>query len=185
VLVNYGSGNPTHDNDFMEAAPSLVRMLATHPGMRLRIMGQLSLPLAFAPCSERIERYPLMPFANYFALLAESNITIAPLRPLKFNDAKSNIKFLEAAILGLPIICSPRAHYALVVRLGENGMLAERDEAWFAALLALASDGSLRRRIGRRALISVGSRYSLGTVARTQVLPLLQTLATNSTSHNV
>ena len=173
ILVTYGSGTKTHDADFREAAPALLRALRVRPNLRLRIVGELRLPDDFASVSAQVEQLPPVPFARYMALLAESDIGIAPLEATLFNDAKSNIKFLESAVLGVPSVCSPRAHFTDVVRDGENGLLADGEDAWFSALCRLADDAVLRARMGEAALQTALARYAPDAVARTQMPPLL------------
>ena len=139
VLITYGSGTKTHDADFRQAAPALLRLMHARPTLRLRIVGELSLPEDFTVMDARIERLPPVPYARYLTLLGQSDINIAPLEPSVFNDAKSNIKFLEAAILGIATVASPRAQFAAVMRDGETGFLADDEQAWYAALDALAA----------------------------------------------
>ncbi len=173
LRVTYGSGTKTHDADFREAAPALLGLLQAYPDIHLRVVGELTLPPGFQAFGDRVERLPPSPYPRYLQLLAESDISIAPLEATPFNDAKSNIKFLEAAILGVPSVCSPRAHFADIMRHGVNGMLAEGEAAWFAALAALADDAALRARLGRAALDDTLARYDPQAIARTQVAPLL------------
>ena len=173
VLITYGSGTKTHDADFREAAPALLRLLREWPDTRLRIVGELNLTPGFDLFGERVQKLPPTPYAHYLRLLADSDISIAPLEPTIFNDAKSNIKFLEAAILGVPSVCSPRSHFTDVIVDGENGMLAADETAWFATLSALAGDADLRRRIGQAALTTTLARYDPAAVAHAQVAPLL------------
>ena len=173
VLVTYGSGTKTHDADFRQAAPALLRALQARPNLRLRIVGELTVPADFTTVAAQTEQLPPVPFARYMALLAESDIGIAPLEPTLFNDAKSNIKFLEAAVLGLPSVCSPRAHFTEAVRHGENGLLADTEDAWFGALCRLADDAGLRSRLGQAALQTALDRYAPDAVAHAQLAPLL------------
>ncbi len=173
VLVTYGSGTKTHNADFRQAAPALLRLLQEFPQTRLRIVGELTLPEEFAAFGERVQRLPPTPFPRYLALLAESDINLAPLEPTLFNDAKSNIKFLEGAILGLPSVCSPRAHFTDVIRHGENGLLAESEQEWFESLAALVRDAALRTRLGEAALQTALQHYDPYAIANTQLAPLL------------
>jgi len=172
-LITYGSGTKTHNADFLEAAPALLRVLQTRMDVKLRIVGELTLPETFAAIAERIERLPPMPFTQYLACLAESDVSIAPLENTPFNDAKSNIKFLEAAILGIPSVCSPRAHFRDVIADGTNALLAESEQSWFAALTALLDDPERRARIGAAALQTALSRYAPDALAHAQMPPLL------------
>src|SRR5208282_4721991 len=125
IVIAYGSGTKTHDADFREAAPALLRLLRSRADVRLRIVGELNLPPGFEVFGARVEWLAPVPYARFMQLLAESDINIAPLEPTLFNDAKSNIKFLEAAILGVPSVCSPRANFTAVMQDGGNGLLAE------------------------------------------------------------
>ncbi len=173
VVITYGSGTKTHDTDFRQAAPALLRLLQARPDITLRIVGVLTLPTSFDAVAAQVERVPPVPYARYLALLGDSDISIAPLEPSVFNDAKSNIKFLEAAIVGVPSVCSPRAQFRAVMRDGENGFLADDDEAWFAALSTLADDGTRRMRLGQTALADAMRRYAPAAIARDQVAPLI------------
>jgi glycosyltransferase involved in cell wall biosynthesis len=178
VVMTYGSGTRTHDADFAAAAPGLLAALRARPQLRLRIVGELNLPADFAPFDDRIERVSKTHYAAYLAWLAKSDISIAPLEDTVFNDAKSNIKFLEAAVLGVASVCSPRATFRTIVTHGVNGMLAEGADAWEKALLALTDDAALRKRLGEAARASVLAQYAPEAVAQGQVAPLLAGLET-------
>ncbi|GAC1342130.1 MAG: hypothetical protein NVSMB18_15620 [Acetobacteraceae bacterium] len=173
VMIAYGSGTKTHDVDFTLAAPALARVMAARFEVSLRLVGELALPAALESFAARIERLPPTGYARYLALLAEADIAIAPLDASDFNDAKSNIKFIEAAILARPSVCSARASFRDVIGDGENGFLAEDDAGWERALLALIGSPELRHRIGRAALATVLGRYAPAAVAETQLAPLV------------
>jgi glycosyltransferase involved in cell wall biosynthesis len=76
-------------------------------------------------------------------------------------DDPFGIVVLEAAASGLPIVASPFAGATTdVVRDGVNGFVAEPDDtaAWARALVALARDPELRRRLGEAAHDAVRDR---------------------------
>ncbi len=172
VVIAYGSGSKAHDIDFTMAAPALAEVLARRPAVRLRLIGDLTLPAVLLPYAERIERLAATGYVAYLGLLGEADISIAPLEATAFNDAKSNIKFIEAAMLGLPSVCSGRANFRTVIDPGANGFLADDDAAWLEALLRLVDDAGLRQRLGQAALATVLGRYDPEIVARQQVAPL-------------
>jgi glycosyltransferase involved in cell wall biosynthesis len=172
VVITYGSGTRTHDADFAIAAPGLLAALHARPTLRLRIVGDLTLPPAFAALADRVEHVPKTHYASYLELLARSDISIAPLEDTIFNHAKSNIKFLEAAVLCVPSVCSPRATFASVITDGVNGLLAEGN-GWESALLALADDADMRARLGEAARSTALARYAPEAVAQAQLAPLL------------
>lgn len=173
VRIVYGSGSKAHDADFLCAAPALAEVMRENPEVVLHIVGELTLPAALEPYALRILRKPFTDYAGYLALLGEADISLAPLEATRFNDAKSNIKFLEAAILGLPSVCSPREAFRGAVEHGANGFLAETTQEWHAALTGLVRDPALRARIGAGALATAEARYAPHVVACSQVAAIV------------
>lgn len=171
ILVVYGSGTRTHDADFRSCATGFAAAMAQEPRLRLRIVGDLALPDVLRPFGARVEHLEARDYASYMALLAQADVTVAPLVPSRFNDAKSNIKFLEAAVLGVPAVCSPRATFRQVVESGVTGFLAETPEEWRDALLMLVGDPALRVRMGEAARAVVLDRYRPDIIAERQLAP--------------
>lgn len=152
VVLAYFSGTTMHDLDFAVAAPALARVLATRPQARLRIGGHLRPHPALATVADRIERLPFMPWPAMLAALATADVQLAPLRLADpFSDAKSAVKYLEAALLGVPTIASPTDAFRRAIRSGTNGLLAATGDEWAEQLLSLIDDASARRRLGNRA----------------------------------
>ena len=180
LRIGYGSGTKTHDLDFLEAAPALLACLKAHPDLRLRIIGELGLPEAFDACKDRIERFPAASYSTYMRLLAECDISIAPLEPSLFNDAKSNIKFIEASMVDLPSVCSPAANFASLVEPGRSGFLASGERAWREALEQLIASPSLRARLAAAAKSDVLARYAPATIAARQLSPIVARLGPGS-----
>lgn len=176
VRIVYGSGTNTHDEDFKEAASGIITCLDTYPQVKLRIIGELNLPADFTRFGKRIERFSGTSYQKYLQLMAACDIAIAPLEPTLFNDAKSNIKFIESTMVGLPSVCSPRAEFAGIIEHGQNGMLADNSGSWFAGLEALILDKGLRRSMAASAEAAVVARYSPQNVARTQLAPITRRL---------
>ncbi len=174
VVIVYGSGTSTHDADFAMAAPSLLRMMRADSRIVLRLVGPLRIPAGFAAVSGRIERVAFTNYRAYLAVLAAADIAIAPLEATVFNDAKSNIKLIEAAIVGLPCVCSPCAEFARVITHGVDGLLAGPDTEWFDQLRALTNDKALRHGIAAAADAMIRQRYDPAMIARDQVAPILQ-----------
>ena len=172
VTIVYGSGTKTHDADFLVAGPAILSLLRRHANLRLRIVGDLTLPLGFETVAAQVEELAGTDYRAYLGLLAEADIAIAPLEPTIFNDAKSNIKFQEAAILGLPSVVSPRQAFREVVVQDSNGLLADTTKDWEQALERLILEPDLRRRLGTRALLDVTARYAPERIAREQVSQL-------------
>ena len=173
VVIAYGSGSKAHDVDFQAAAPALAAVLRGHAQARLRLIGEVQLPAELLGLSAQVERWPATGYAAYLGVLGEADISIAPLEDTPFNDAKSNIKFLEAAMLGLPSVCSPRAAFRTAVEDGVTGFLAADTAEWQDALTRLVVDAGLRARVGQAALGAVSARYAPARIAETQARALV------------
>ncbi len=172
VWVCYGSGTNTHDADFRQAEQGLLTAMERDERLCLRVVGPVQISQSFERFGERIERLPMRPYAEYLKVLSHSDISIAPLQETLFNDCKSNIKFVEASIVEVASICSPRGPFRSVMVSGENGILAVTDEEWCRAFLRLAEDGALRSALAQRAKQDVLARYHPDEVAQRQVKSL-------------
>ena len=111
---------------------------------------------------------------RYLGMIGEADINLAPLELVRFNHAKSNIKYLEAAIVGLPSICSPCKSFQQIVIDGTNGFLAETPGEWIEALTRLVDDATLRERVGHAAYETVIKRYTPEFIASSQVAPFIR-----------
>jgi glycosyltransferase involved in cell wall biosynthesis len=173
IRIVYGSGSASHDSDFRVVAPALLTVLRARYDVRLTIIGSLNLPEEFKPLESQVERLPPSDYATYMKRLARCDINIAPLEISVFNDAKSNIKYLEAAILKLPSVCSATAEFRATIDQGTTGFLAAATAEWEEMLFRLVEDEALRNEVGQRAHDHVAAHYTPGTIARERVEPVL------------
>lgn len=174
IRIIYGSGTKTHNIDFLEAAPALANILKENPNVRFRIIGYLELPEYFDEVQSQIERIPFCNYTEYLTYLSECDISIAPLENFVFNDAKSNIKYLEASITKVASICSPRAAFADVIVNGENGFLADNEQQWHEAFDTLIQNSELRDSMAQAAYRTVTETYSPQAIGSTQLAPAVR-----------
>ena len=161
VVIGYGSGTATHDVDFVEAIASLVTVLEQFSQVELWIAGPLNLPLTLDRFANRVRRYPLTNWQDWFRLMARMDIVLAPLEAGNvFCRAKSEIKFVEAGAIGLPVVASNVDPYGDSMSSGRDGFLAANENEWAQALSRLIQDPQLRINIGHAARKSVLKSYS-------------------------
>jgi len=169
VRIGYAAGSRTHQRDFAMAAPAVARVLRARPQCRLVLFqagvdGPHLVDLTEFPelagLDDRIEWRQLQPLRNLPQELARFDINLAPLETDNpFCEAKSELKFFEAALVEVCTVASPTAPFAGAILHGQTGMLARDADEWHDALLALVDAPEQRRRLGRAAYHSVLWRY--------------------------
>lgn len=147
VVIGYGSGTKSHDDDFDLAKDGLIRVLREFNQVSLAIHGYLQLSPDFDEFKSRIFRVPFLQADQYLHAVSRFTINLAPLTAGAFNDAKSNIKFLEASACGVPTVASPCAAFSQVIEHNKNALLASNSEEWYQALKSLVTDPDLRHRL--------------------------------------
>ena len=176
LTVFYGSGTKAHNKDFTDlAAPALLDVLARYPNVRIVIAGYLLLDERFAPFAHRIRELGFTSnVAAYWEVLSGVDINLAVLASTPMTDAKSEIKWLEAAMCAVPSIVSATRTYRELLTHGEDALLAATPEEWIHALDQLVRDSELRQRIGMRARTRAMAAYGLDQAAEVLrcVLPL-------------
>ncbi|WP_455965638.1 glycosyltransferase [Methylorubrum aminovorans] len=163
LTVFYGSGTRAHNKDFNDlAAPALLDMLERQPQVRLVIAGYLHLGDGFRRYAHRVRQLGFTEdVAAYWEALSGADINLAVLAPGPFADAKSEIKWLEAAMCSIPSIVSATRTYREILTDGQDVLLAETVEDWKRALSSLIADPERRRSIGRKAREKACSSYGL------------------------
>lgn len=163
VTIFYGSGTKAHNRDFNEiAAPALLDVLDRQPHVRLVIAGYLQLDKQFAPFADRVLQLGFTPDVSaYWETLSGADINLAVLAPSEMSDAKSEIKWLEAAMCSIPSVVSATRTYRDILVDGEDAFLAQTPQDWLRAIDALVQDADLRRRVGQRARAKAVREYGL------------------------
>ena len=169
VRVGYAGGTRTHQKDFALSAPALARVLRARPqtllvlfreaGNHRGLLEMEEFP-ELADLAERIEWRDMVPLAALPGELARFDVSICPLEAGNpFCEAKSELKFFEAALAGVCTVASPTGPYRRAIRDGITGFLADGDAGWEEALLRLVDDPPLRRRVGQDAYHDVLWRF--------------------------
>jgi glycosyltransferase involved in cell wall biosynthesis len=161
VRIGYAAGSRTHQRDFAVVADSVARVLRGRPQCRLvlfrapssktRLLDVEEFP-AFAGLEDQIEWRDLAPPDQLPDELARYDIALAPLEVGNpFCEAKSELKFFEAALVDVCTVASPTGPYRRAVRDGMTGFLAADPADWERILLSLVDKPELRRRVARAA----------------------------------
>lgn len=161
VRIGYYSGTLSHNKDFATVAEALKRVLEKYKNVKLILAGPLDMEDKLNEFSGRIEILPRVSRDKYYANLYECDINIVPLEMQNpFCEAKSEIKFIEAGILGIPTVAVRNRTFSEAISDGQDGFLAGTEEEWAAALEKLVMDENLRREMGEKARQKVLRDYT-------------------------
>jgi hypothetical protein len=139
--IGWGGVVGTHPDDLQSVGPSIATLVQGGTAFRqvgdgggvARALGLREEPPTTGP----------LPLTEWPRAIAEFGIGIAPLADTRFNRAKSRLKPLEYAAVGVPWVGSDLPDYRALHELG-CGMLAGRPKAWGGVLRRLLREPSLR-----------------------------------------
>jgi GT2 family glycosyltransferase/glycosyltransferase involved in cell wall biosynthesis len=172
VRIGYASGSRTHQRDFAVVAGALGRILRERPHCRL---------VLFRPCLD-ITEYPeltglenqvewrdMVSLEHLPAEMARFDVNLAPLEVGNpFCEAKSELKFFEAALVDVVTVASPTGPLRRAIRDGETGFLAANEAMWHSIVLRLVDEPVLRRQIAQLAKYEAMRKF--GPMRRIQLM---------------
>jgi glycosyltransferase involved in cell wall biosynthesis len=170
LRIFYG-GASGHFGDLAAARPGLERLL-DDPPCPIRLICFAAIPAWLHEVARRHPKRVItlewVDFKTYPQAVAWGgfDVAIAPLEPHPFNQAKSSIKFLEAAIQGIPFLCSRVGPYADIPD-GCAIRVANTEEEWYEGLRALLTDPALRDSLRLRAYEAVRDQWTIDRAAET------------------
>jgi glycosyltransferase involved in cell wall biosynthesis len=161
LRIGYFSGTTTHDRDWAYIEPAVLEILARFNDVELWLGGYITPSAALGRVEKRVRRLQLLPWSELPFALRSIDINLAPLEPgSRFNDAKSAIKWLEAALVDTPTVASPTEPFREAIRAWETGVLAGSPGEWVDAIDLLLRDERLRDSLARRARRDALLRWS-------------------------
>ena len=169
LRIGYAGGSRTHQKDFRQAVGAVARILREHEDVRLVAFRDPSSGEGLLLLHEfeelkglegKIEWRNMVTLAELPAEIARFDINLAPLELANpFCEAKSELKYFEAALVGVPTIASPVGPFTRAITEGKTGFFASDEAGWYEALDRLVSDRGLRRRIGQAAYHDALGRF--------------------------
>jgi glycosyltransferase involved in cell wall biosynthesis len=110
----------------------------------------LEIPKELLDFSTQIVTHDYVDWLELPQLISKVDINIAPLVDTIFNRAKSEIKWLEAALVKVPTVASNIGAFKEMISDGETGLLADENE-WYDKLLILIKDKKKRENLALQA----------------------------------
>lgn len=151
VHIGYFSGSLTHNDDFKLILPVIQKIMNQYDNVYLHIVGELNLPEELQGVKERIVTHPFVDWKKLPDMIASVDINLAPLENSIFNEAKSENKWVEAALVKVPTIASNVGAFAEMIENSKTGILCDGYEEWEIALKYLIEDKGAREKIAHNA----------------------------------
>ena len=161
LRIGFEGGSRTHQRDLAVAGRAIARVLREIPNARLTIFRDPSsgegLVLMdefpeFKDLADRIEWRDMVKLPALPGELARFAVNIAPLEHGNpFCEAKSELKYFEAALAGVPTIASPSGPFQRAIIPGVTGLIAQTEDEWYEGLKNLLRDPPLRTRMAQAA----------------------------------
>lgn len=151
VGIGYFSGSLTHNDDFELVLPALTKVMEKYPQVQLHVVGELDLPETLQQYKARVVSHPFVDWKKLPSLIAEVDINLAPLEQSIFNEAKSENKWVEAALVKVPTVASNVGAFQRMIVSGKTGILCDTEEEWVEQLSRLVEDKKERDRIAENA----------------------------------
>lgn len=155
IRIGYAGGSLTHQKDLQVAMPAICKVLRENAAARfVAFSGFLNIREFpdLIDCLDQVEWRDPVPVSRLALEYARFSINIAPLElGNPFCDAKSALKFHEAALVGVPTVASPTEPFRNVIRQGVNGYVATTEEDWYERLSELVNDPTKRAGVAAKA----------------------------------
>ena len=159
IILGYLSGTITHNDDFKLIMPSIINVLKKYDNAYLQIVGLLDLPDEMQCVKHKIITSPFMDWKELPKLIRSIDINLAPLEDSIFNEAKSENKWTEAALVKIPTVASNVGAFKSQIVDGVTGFLCSDEEEWINKLSNLIESKDLRYEIGKNAYDEVMNNH--------------------------
>lgn len=143
IIIGYLSGSITHNDDFKLIMPAIVKILKEYKNVYLKIVGLLDLPNEMNEVKNKIITSPFVDYKELPRLIRSIDINLAPLESSIFNEAKSENKWTEAALVKIPTIASNTGAFKTEIMDNKTGILCN-DNEWYEKLKLLIDNKDLR-----------------------------------------
>lgn len=151
VIIGYLSGSITHNPDIEYVKPALIKIMTKYKNTKLKLVGEIELPDDLKEFQDRIIIEPFVDWQKLPEIIASIDINLAPLEDSIFNEAKSENKWLEAALVKTVTLASDLGAFHQMINDGVDGILFKNEKDFEKKLEKLVKDKEYREEIATNA----------------------------------
>lgn len=159
LVIGYFSGSITHNSDLEIVIPAFIKILQEFNNIKLFFLGEIDIPSDLKIFSSKIIKRKFVDWKELPKYISSVDINIAPIEENIFNSAKSENKWVEAALVKVPTVASNFGIFKKAIKHGETGLLCSTKEEWYRELKTLLLDENLRNNIGKNAFEICKNEY--------------------------
>lgn len=151
VILGYLSGSITHNADFELILPAITKLMKNRDNVYLKVVGLLDIPEELKPYKNRILKAPFVDWMKLPEIIASIDINLAPLEESLFNEAKSENKWTEAALVKVPTIASNVGAFKIIDDNKDGILVDNNSDEWYKKLEMLVDNNELRKQLANNA----------------------------------
>ena len=160
LIIGYFSGSNSHYPDIEMIKPALIKIIKEFKNVKLLISGELNITNFMDEFSSQIINKPFVNWKELPGIISKIDINIAPIESIIFNSAKSENKWVEAALVKVPTVASNYGAFKDVIEHNKTGLLCSDINDWYLSLKNLINNKELRKIIGENAYHYCKKRYN-------------------------
>ncbi len=168
TTIFYGSGTKAHKGDFETILLPALEEIDRRFGNAVRFVFAGHRPVAAE--GEFLSRVQFVEFTpdieDFWDALSRADINLSVIGRTPATDAKSEIKWLEAAMFGIPSVVSATDTFSDVIDEGIDGFLAVDSAGFIDKIAVLVSDRARRRAVGEAARSKALREYGMDALTR-------------------
>jgi glycosyltransferase involved in cell wall biosynthesis len=143
VNLIYLSGTATHKKDYSVVHGVLIKLAQQFPTkFTITFLGntqQNIAPFKLLLGEDNVKEIARVNFQEMLDIIALHDVGLVPLEKTIFNNAKSNIKFIECGSQGTPVIATDADEFKSSIVNNESGWLCSSQSEWFDTLSGIVN----------------------------------------------
>ena len=160
IIIGYFSGSIIHNSDIDMIKSALIRILLEFKNVKILLFGEISFPIFLNEFSSQIITERFTDWKKLPKVISSVDINIAPIEKTIFNEAKSENKWVEAALVKVPTVSSNYGEFKNVIIYNETDLLCSNINDWYDSLKTLIINEKLRNIIGENAYKICKKKYN-------------------------
>ena len=164
IVIGYMSGSKAHEADFLMAKDGVQQLLKNNKNIEFKVLGHSDL------VKKLLKRFPnqvsATEYSDYFTYISgysKLDLNIIPLVPDDFNDCKSAIRMMEAALMGVPTVVTNIGDYDSIGIEGQTAYFVSEHDSWHDKIVGILDKKHLKE-IGAKAKEKVNSECMLSHI---------------------